>query len=111
MCAWVEGEVGFLRSMLLCMDARGCLPDAQLRWHPQAQLPPQPMLTTTSHPAEGPSSPLPPCAGQLRCSYRAYNDLDEVAPAHSLAFSLDGGTLYCGFNRAVRAFRVERPGR
>ena len=34
-----------------------------------------------------------------------------MAPAHSLAFSLDGGTLYCGFNRAVRAFRVERPGR
>jgi hypothetical protein len=50
-------------------------------------------------------------AGELRCTYRAYNDKDEVAAAHSLAFSADGGTLYCGFNKQIRSFRVERPGR
>ncbi|KAI3429583.1 hypothetical protein D9Q98_005669 [Chlorella vulgaris] len=49
--------------------------------------------------------------GELRCTYRAYNDKDEVAAAHSLAFSADGGTLYCGFNKQIRSFRVERPGR
>ncbi|KAL4443842.1 hypothetical protein ABPG75_011579 [Micractinium tetrahymenae] len=49
--------------------------------------------------------------GELRCSYRAYDDMDEVAPAHSLAFSLGGDRLFCGFNRAIREFRVERPGR
>lgn len=51
-------------------------------------------------------------AGELRCTYRAYNDLDEVAPAHSLAFDAHGAMLYCGFDRGtVRAFRVDRPGR
>ncbi|EFN60077.1 hypothetical protein CHLNCDRAFT_133375 [Chlorella variabilis] len=45
-------------------------------------------------------------SGELRCTYRAYNDLDEVAPAHSLAFSLDGATLYCGFNKQIRSFRI-----
>ena len=75
-----------------------------------SMLPEFPPLATSHHPSRRPS-PAPCATGQLRCSYRAYNELDEVAPAHSLAFSLDGGTLYCGFNRAVRAFRVERPGR
>lgn len=53
---------------------------------------------------------MPP-AGELRCSYRAYDDMDEVTAAHSLAFSPDGHRLFCGFNRAVREFRVDRPGR
>jgi len=51
-------------------------------------------------------------AGQLRCSYRAYNDMDEVEAAHSLAFDCEGGTLFCGFSRGLlRSFRLERPGR
>ncbi|KAI7843049.1 hypothetical protein COHA_003223 [Chlorella ohadii] len=50
--------------------------------------------------------------GQLRCSYRAYNDMDEVEAAHSLAFDCEGGTLFCGFSRGLlRSFRLERPGR
>lgn len=49
--------------------------------------------------------------GELRCSYRFYNDLDEVEPAHSLAFNGEGDRLFCGFNKAVQEFRVERPGR
>ncbi|PRW60676.1 telomerase Cajal body 1 [Chlorella sorokiniana] len=50
--------------------------------------------------------------GQLRCSYRAYNDMDEVEPAHSLAFDSEGSTLFCGFSRGLlRSFRLERPGR
>ncbi|PSC69324.1 telomerase Cajal body 1 [Micractinium conductrix] len=49
--------------------------------------------------------------GELRCSYRAYNELDEVEPAHTLAFSADGTALFAGFNRCLRRFQVARPGR
>lgn len=48
---------------------------------------------------------------ELRCSYRAYDQMDEVVAANSLAFSLDGQKLYCGFNKMIRVFDVERPGR
>ena len=50
-------------------------------------------------------------SGQLRASYRAYNAVDEVHAAYCVAFSPDGGRLFCGFNRAVCAFDVGRPGR
>ncbi|XP_002739867.1 telomerase Cajal body protein 1-like [Saccoglossus kowalevskii] len=49
--------------------------------------------------------------GELRCTYKAYNHLDEMATAHSLAFSLDGRKVYCGFNKMIRVFTTERPGR
>ncbi|VDI49225.1 Hypothetical predicted protein [Mytilus galloprovincialis] len=49
--------------------------------------------------------------GHLKCTYRPYNHLDEIATAHSLALSLDGGKLYTGFNRMIRVFDVSRPGR
>ncbi|XP_065178596.1 telomerase Cajal body protein 1-like [Sycon ciliatum] len=49
--------------------------------------------------------------GQLRCSYRPYNHLDEISAAHSLQFSADGSKLYCGFDGIVRIFDTGRPGR
>ncbi|XP_067668654.1 telomerase Cajal body protein 1-like [Haliotis asinina] len=49
--------------------------------------------------------------GELRCSYRAFNQVDEVTAAHSLAFSLDGSKLYTGFNKMIRVFDTARPGR
>jgi len=49
--------------------------------------------------------------GELRCSYRAFNHVDEVEPAHSVCFSEDGQKLYCGFNKAIRIFNVNAPGR
>lgn len=84
--------------------------------------PPPAWLLASTAPSAAPMcpKPSPPCptahpphtAGELRCTYRAYNEMDEVAPAHSLAFDLAGGSLYCGFGRGtVRAFKVERPGR
>jgi hypothetical protein len=50
-------------------------------------------------------------SGELRCTYRAYDDADEVTAAYSLAFDPGGSRLYCGFNRSIRAFDVARPGR
>ncbi|XP_052255898.1 telomerase Cajal body protein 1-like isoform X7 [Dreissena polymorpha] len=49
--------------------------------------------------------------GTLRCSYRAYNHVDEVVAAHSVEFSCDGLKLYSGFNKMIRVFDVTRPGR
>lgn len=49
--------------------------------------------------------------GDLRASFRPYNHLDELTAAHSLCFSPDGSQLYCGFDKIVRVFHTERPGR
>ncbi|XP_069570277.1 telomerase Cajal body protein 1 [Brachyistius frenatus] len=49
--------------------------------------------------------------GEVRASFRPYNHLDELTAAHSLCFSPDGAQLYCGFDKMVRVFYTERPGR
>ncbi|XP_033839834.1 telomerase Cajal body protein 1 [Periophthalmus magnuspinnatus] len=49
--------------------------------------------------------------GEVRASFRPYNHLDELTAAHSLCFSPDGTQLYCGFDKMVRVFHTERPGR
>ncbi|KAK0150159.1 Telomerase Cajal body protein 1 [Merluccius polli] len=49
--------------------------------------------------------------GEVRASYRPYNHLDELAAAHSLCFTPDGTRLYCGFDKTVRVFHTDRPGR
>ncbi|XP_060781268.1 telomerase Cajal body protein 1 isoform X2 [Neoarius graeffei] len=49
--------------------------------------------------------------GNLRATFRPYNHLDELTAAHSLCFSPDGSQLYCGFDKIVRVFYTERPGR
>uniref|UniRef100_A0AAR2M6P1 Telomerase Cajal body protein 1 n=1 Tax=Pygocentrus nattereri TaxID=42514 RepID=A0AAR2M6P1_PYGNA len=49
--------------------------------------------------------------GDLRATFRPYNHLDELTAAHSLCFSPDGSQLYCGFEKTVRVFYTERPGR
>lgn len=49
--------------------------------------------------------------GELRASFRPYNHLDELTAAHCLCFSPDGSQLYCGFDKTVRVFYTERPGR
>ncbi|XP_041926939.1 telomerase Cajal body protein 1 isoform X2 [Alosa sapidissima] len=49
--------------------------------------------------------------GDLRATFRPYNHLDELTAAHSLCFSPDGCQLYCGFDKMVRIFHTDRPGR
>jgi len=65
--------------------------------------------------------------GKLRATYAAYNDMDELTSAISLAMpysdspavdddsggnaGLTGNRIYAGFNRCIRVFDVERPGR
>ncbi|KAH6557638.1 hypothetical protein KP509_1Z102500 [Ceratopteris richardii] len=49
--------------------------------------------------------------GQLRCSYRAYDAMDEITAAYSVAFDASGARLFCGYNKAIRVFDTSRPGR
>ncbi|XP_070539017.1 telomerase Cajal body protein 1-like [Ptychodera flava] len=49
--------------------------------------------------------------GQLKCTYRAFNHLDEMTTPHCVAFSLNGKKLYCGFDKNIKVFDTNRPGR
>ena len=51
------------------------------------------------------------CGGALRCSYVAYNEMDEIASVYSLAFHHSGQFLYLGGKSAIYTFDVSRPGR
>ncbi|CBY22693.1 unnamed protein product [Oikopleura dioica] len=48
--------------------------------------------------------------GKLRASYRIIDSVDEVASAHSLAFSTDGMQLYAGLTNEIRIFETMIPG-
>uniref|UniRef100_A0A1B6D0K4 WD repeat-containing protein 79 n=2 Tax=Clastoptera arizonana TaxID=38151 RepID=A0A1B6D0K4_9HEMI len=49
--------------------------------------------------------------GELRSSYRGYDQYDEVVAANSVAFSIDGAKLYCGYHNSVKIFSTDKPGR
>lgn len=49
--------------------------------------------------------------GEKRCSYRGYNNLDELEAAVSITFSADGQQIFGGYKKAVRIFHTSRPGR
>nr|XP_010908444.1 telomerase Cajal body protein 1 isoform X1 [Elaeis guineensis] len=50
-------------------------------------------------------------SGQLRCTYRAYDAMDEITAALSISFNAAGTKLFAGYNKALRVFDVHRPGR
>ncbi|XP_012257686.2 telomerase Cajal body protein 1 isoform X1 [Athalia rosae] len=49
--------------------------------------------------------------GELRATYRAYNQVDEVEAAISVQFVNSGAEVWCGFKGALRTFDTGRPGR
>ncbi|XP_077257431.1 telomerase Cajal body protein 1 homolog [Temnothorax americanus] len=49
--------------------------------------------------------------GELRATYRAYNQVDEVEASISVQFVDSGREIWCGFKNAVRTFDTDRPGR
>ncbi|KAF7851287.1 hypothetical protein BT93_L4149 [Corymbia citriodora subsp. variegata] len=51
------------------------------------------------------------CLLQLRCTYRAYDAVDEVTAAFSIAFNPAGNKIFAGYNKSIRVFDVHRPGR
>ncbi|XP_057764645.1 uncharacterized protein LOC130985597 [Salvia miltiorrhiza] len=50
-------------------------------------------------------------SGQLRCTYRAYDAMDEITAAFSIGFNPGGNKIFAGYNKAIRIFEVHRPGR
>ncbi|PWZ54149.1 hypothetical protein Zm00014a_039302 [Zea mays] len=50
-------------------------------------------------------------SGELRCTYRAYDAMDEITAALSISFNSSGSKLFAGYNKAIRVFDVHRPGR
>ncbi|KAJ3676678.1 hypothetical protein LUZ60_004090 [Juncus effusus] len=49
--------------------------------------------------------------GQLRCTYRAYDAMDEITAALSISFNSFGNKLFAGYNKMMRVFDVHCPGR
>ncbi|MCD7456000.1 hypothetical protein HAX54_030427 [Datura stramonium] len=49
--------------------------------------------------------------GQLRCTYRAYDAMDEITAAFSIAFNPAGTKIFAGYNKSIRIFDIHRPGR
>ncbi|XP_050308724.1 telomerase Cajal body protein 1 homolog isoform X1 [Anthonomus grandis grandis] len=49
--------------------------------------------------------------GDLRCSYRGYNAVDELESAMCVSFSADGQNVFCGYRKNVKIFATGRPGR
>ncbi|KAM7264565.1 hypothetical protein ACFE04_002248 [Oxalis oulophora] len=50
-------------------------------------------------------------SGELRCSYRAYDAMDEITAAFSVGFNPAGTKIFAGYNKSIRVFDVHRPGR
>lgn len=49
--------------------------------------------------------------GELRATYRAYNQVDEVESSISVQFIDSAREVWAGFKNALKTFDVERPGR
>ncbi|XP_053659122.1 telomerase Cajal body protein 1 homolog [Anopheles marshallii] len=50
--------------------------------------------------------------GNLRCSYKGYDQYDEVEAALCVAFApLDGATIYGGYKKSIKSFDSKTPGR
>ncbi|KAF5290834.1 hypothetical protein FQA39_LY14596, partial [Lamprigera yunnana] len=60
---------------------------------------------------EGPIHLWDAFTGDLRCTYRGYNNVDELEAAISVAFSADGQNIFCGYKKNVKIFNTSRPGR
>ncbi|XP_049852929.1 telomerase Cajal body protein 1-like isoform X1 [Schistocerca gregaria] len=49
--------------------------------------------------------------GELRCSYRCFNQMDEIVTPHCVSFDTTGEKLYCGLKNMIKIFNTAYPGR
>lgn len=49
--------------------------------------------------------------GSFKCSFRAYDNVDELEPALSVCFSPDGSCIYGGYKKSIKIFTTAIPGR
>ncbi|KAM1154502.1 hypothetical protein ACFX19_037476 [Malus domestica] len=80
-------------------------------WYPymSASDPVTCVFATTSH--DHPIHLWDASSGQLRCTYRAYDAVDEITAAFSIAFNPTGTKIFAGYNKSVRVFDLHNPGR
>ncbi|KAK7090560.1 telomerase Cajal body protein 1-like [Littorina saxatilis] len=80
-------------------------------WYPamSSDSPETSLFATTCR--ETPIHLLSAVTGELVATYRPYNHVDEIVAAHSIGFTCDGKHLVSGFNRTLRCFDTNRPGR
>ncbi|GJU39043.1 integrase, catalytic region, zinc finger, CCHC-type containing protein [Tanacetum coccineum] len=52
-----------------------------------------------------------PTTGQLRCTYRPYDNMDEITAAFSIGFNPTGTKIFAGYNKSIRIFDIHRPSR
>lgn len=65
-------------------------------------------LTTSK---ESPAHLWDAFTGELRATYRAYNNVDEVEASISVQFIDSGRQIWCGFKNILQIFDTNRPGR
>lgn len=97
----------FMSSMELCEGE----PVYDFCWYPHmlASDPESCVFATTTR--DHPVHLWDAVTGQLRCSYRAYDAMDEITAAYSVAFNPSGTKLFCGYNKTLRIFDTSCPGR
>ncbi|XP_036321561.1 telomerase Cajal body protein 1 homolog [Rhagoletis pomonella] len=49
--------------------------------------------------------------GELRCTYRGYDSVDEVESAIAVTFSNDGEQVFGGYKKSIKVFDTNVPGR
>lgn len=49
--------------------------------------------------------------GRMRASWSGYDQMEELESAISLCASFDGRQIYAGYNKCIRIFDIDRPGR
>ncbi|KAG0575833.1 hypothetical protein KC19_5G034300 [Ceratodon purpureus] len=80
-------------------------------WYPQMTTTDASTCTFATSTRDHPVHLWDAVSGQLRCTYRAYDAMDEIAAAYSIAFNNSGSRLFCGYNKTLRVFDTSRPGR
>lgn len=100
-----EGDV----SPALCIPGGECVHDCC--WWPCASALDPASFVFLSSPRAHPLQLLDGVTGRLRATYRAHDAVDEVTAAVSCCFSGAGDLVCGGYDRCVRLFSLERPGR
>ncbi|GLJ48722.1 hypothetical protein SUGI_1027490 [Cryptomeria japonica] len=80
-------------------------------WYPHMLASDQASCVFASTSRDHPVHLLDSVSGQIRCTYRAYDSMDEITTAFSVAFNPSGTKLFCGYNKVLRVFDIHRPGR
>ncbi|KAH8511963.1 hypothetical protein H0E87_009234 [Populus deltoides] len=106
-CFLTSSEDNTLRLFSIPDNGSGC--DADVCCLPTDEDPVSCVFATTT--LDHPIHLWDATSGLLRCTYRAYDAVDEITAAISLAFNPAGTKIFAGYNKSIRIFDIHRPGR